>query len=499
MEKEKLPLATLHPISGEINSPDNNASNETNLREYSVSELAGSVKRHVETAFPRVRVRGECGRVTCPRSGHVYLDLKDENAVLSAIIWKGKASTLSVQPEEGLEIIAQGRLTTYPGQSRYQLIIEQVELAGVGALMALLEERRKKLLAEGLFDADRKKAIPFLPKIIGVVTSPTGAVIRDILHRLNDRFPRDVLLWPTRVQGDGAAQEIAAAIAGLNALPEKGNIARPDVIIVARGGGSVEDLWCFNEEIVLRSAAESQIPIISAVGHETDTTLLDHLADLRAPTPTGAAELSVPVRTALLAQLSDLSNRMPGALLRRIERERSRYQLAAKSLLPLDSLLLPLAQRVDRAGESLTSGLRQMVSEKRTKFARWSELNPETLSLRKQRAEKDFTSTTKGLSQAGRSLLEKQNLRLSGLAKLLNSLSYKSVLARGFALVRNDKGKMIRDAAQADPGMHLQLQFSKGRLEAQVLEAEEPAKQPSKAKKTSGRNQRLREKNRFKQ
>ena len=272
-----------------------------NAPEFSVSEISGVVKRMIEGEFSHVRIRGEVGRVSRPASGHLYLDLKDDRAVLAAVIWKGVASRLQTRPEEGMEVVATGRLTTFPGQSRYQMVIEDIAPAGAGALMLMLEKRKQALAAEGLFDAGRKQPIPYLPEVIGVVTSPSGAVIRDILHRLRDRFPRHVLIWPVAVQGEKCAPEVAAAIAGFNRLEAGGAIPRPDVLIVARGGGSIEDLWGFNEEIVVRAVAASRIPVISAVGHETDTTLIDHAADQRAPTPTAAAELAVPVRADLMA------------------------------------------------------------------------------------------------------------------------------------------------------------------------------------------------------
>ncbi|MGC9420140.1 MAG: exodeoxyribonuclease VII large subunit, partial [Rhodovulum sp.] len=272
-----------------------------NAPEFTVSEISGAVKRTIEGAFTHVRVRGEVGRVSRPRSGHVYLDLKDDRNVLASVIWKGVAGRLATQPEEGMEVVATGRLTTFGGQSRYQMVIEDIAPAGVGALMAMLEKRKAALAAEGLFAAERKQALPYLPGVIGVVTSPSGAVIRDILHRLRDRFPRKVLIWPVAVQGAACAPEVARAIRGFNALTPGGALPRPDLLIVARGGGSLEDLWGFNEEIVVRAAAESRIPLISAVGHETDTTLIDFAADRRAPTPTAAAEMAVPVRLELLA------------------------------------------------------------------------------------------------------------------------------------------------------------------------------------------------------
>ncbi|MGB3455807.1 MAG: exodeoxyribonuclease VII large subunit, partial [Litorimonas sp.] len=286
--------------------PEPEAPTLSNVPEFTVSELAGNVKRTIEEAFGRVRVRGELGRVTIARSGHAYLDLKDDRAVINSIMWKGTVSRLSLRPEEGMEVIVEGKMSTYPGRSNYQLIIDRMELAGEGALMALLEKRKKALAAEGLFAAERKRDLPFLPRTIGVVTSPTGAVIRDILHRLEDRFPVHVLVWPVLVQGDRAAQQIADAIKGFNSGT---GFPRPDVLIVARGGGSLEDLWCFNEEVVIRAAAASDIPLISAVGHETDTTLIDYVSDKRAPTPTGAAEVAVPVRDDLLEFVADLGLR----------------------------------------------------------------------------------------------------------------------------------------------------------------------------------------------
>ncbi len=314
-----------------------------NLPEFSVSEIAGLLKRTVEDAFPFVRVRGEISGLKIAASGHIYFDLKDDKAVLNAIIWKPVARALRLKPEAGLEVVCTGRITTYPGSSRYQIIVEQIELAGLGALMAMLEERKKKLAAEGLFDAARKKPLPFLPDVIGVVTSPTGAVIRDIMHRLNERFPRRVLLWPVNVQGEKAAGEIAAAIAGFNALKQGGAIPRPDLIIVARGGGSIEDLMAFNEEIVVRAAAESAIPLISAVGHETDTTLIDFASDRRAPTPTAAAEIAVPVRAELIAQTMELERRNLRAITRIISERRKNLQGAVRALPRADGIVRALA------------------------------------------------------------------------------------------------------------------------------------------------------------
>ncbi|MDB5523161.1 MAG: xseA, partial [Rhizobium sp.] len=295
----------------------------TNLTEYTVTELSGSIKRTMEAAFDQVRVRGEISGYRGPHSsGHAYFALKDDRARLEAVIWKGAFSKLKVRPEEGMEVIATGKITTFPGSSKYQIVIESLEPAGIGALMALIEERKRKFTAEGLFDPGRKQLLPFMPMVIGVVTSPTGAVIRDILHRISDRFPLHVIVWPVKVQGDGAGVEIANAINGFNALEPGGPIARPDVLIVARGGGSLEDLWCFNDEIVVRAAASSEIPLISAVGHETDWTLIDHAADQRAPTPTGAAEMAVPVKADLEAQVANLTARLSGSMNRQMDGRR---------------------------------------------------------------------------------------------------------------------------------------------------------------------------------
>ncbi|HEY9214920.1 MAG TPA: exodeoxyribonuclease VII large subunit, partial [Ancylobacter sp.] len=293
----------------------------SNAPDWTVTELSGALKRTVEDAFGHVRVRGEISGYRGPHSsGHAYFSIKDSGARLDAVVWKGVLGRLKLRPEEGLEVIAIGRITTFPGKSSYQIVIEQLEFAGAGAIMAMLDERKRRLAAEGLFDGARKRRPPFLPRVIGVVTSPTGAVIRDILHRLADRFPRHVLVWPVRVQGETSGAEVAAAIRGFNALPIGGPIPRPDVLIVARGGGSLEDLLGFSDEIVVRAAAESGIPLISAVGHETDITLIDFAADVRAPTPTAAAEMAVPVRGELVAEIQSLHARMGGALVRGSER-----------------------------------------------------------------------------------------------------------------------------------------------------------------------------------
>ncbi len=443
-----------------------------NVPEYSVSELSGAVKRTLEEGFEHVRVRGEVGRLSRPGSGHVYFDLKDESAVISAVAWKGVAGRWRFQPEQGLEVIVTGRLTTFPGQSKYQIIVETVEPAGVGALMALLEERRKTLAAEGLFDAGRKQELPYLPRVIGVVTSPTGAVIRDILHRLADRFPTHVIVWPVRVQGESSAAEIAAAIEGFSALPENGPIARPDLLIVGRGGGSVEDLWSFNEEIVVRAAAASAIPLISAVGHETDVTLIDYASDRRAPTPTGAAEMAVPVRGELIAYVADLGTRQRQALIRSTASLRDRLRAAERGLPRPTDLLSTARQRLDLASSRLSAGLAAAASAKRVSLARLdSRLSPRILSQRITVSRDRLDDRASRLLPAYRRLATQRADRLSGLDKLLVSLSHKSILARGFALVSDENGQLLRSAKELSSGRRIDIGFADGHAKAIVGDA----------------------------
>src|SRR5436190_3742868 len=324
-----------------------------NLPEYSVSELSQALKLSVEENFSHVRVRGEISGYKRHSSGHCYFALKDAEAVLDAVCWRQTAIRLSIRPEDGMEVVCTGRLTTYPGRSKYQLVVDSIALAGIGALLRILEERRQRLAAEGLFAAERKKKLPFLPEVIGIVTSPTGAVIRDILHRLADRFPRRILLWPVAVQGDGAAAQVASAITGFNRLPVGGPVPRPQLIIVARGGGSLEDLMPFNEEIVVRAAAASAIPLISAVGHETDTTLIDYASDRRAPTPTAAAEMAVPVRLDLVADLGNKSARLSGGLARLFDQRRLHLSGLARGLPDPGDLIGAATQRLDDRAERL--------------------------------------------------------------------------------------------------------------------------------------------------
>ncbi len=435
--------------------------------EYTVTELSHKLKRTVEEQFSYVRVRGEISKVTVAKSGHLYTDLKDESAVLNAICWKGALSHLSVRPEEGMEVVCTGKLTTYPGRSNYQLIIETMELAGQGALLKMLEERRKKLAAEGLFDAARKKKIPFLPKLIGVVTSPTGAVIRDIMHRLDDRFPSHVLLWPVVVQGAGAAAQVSAAIRGFNALEAP---YRPDLIIVARGGGSLEDLMPFNDEIVVRAAAESKIPLISAVGHETDTTLIDYAADLRAPTPTAAAEKAVPVRAELQATLIDSTRRMLTAQTRAITQHRTHLQGLARGLGDPKRLLETTMQRLDHLSSRLDLGLQSWLQRRSNKLVELSaKLSPQTLSRQVKDMLRQVTTAGERLRNTERKILQDRTIRLQNLSSLLESLSFERVLERGYAVVFDGKGEIVSSAKKA--AGDITLRFRDGEKAATIKES----------------------------
>jgi exodeoxyribonuclease VII large subunit len=454
----------------------------SNLLELTISELSAAIKRTVEDTFGHVRVRGEVGRVSRPGSGHVYLDLKDDRAVLSAVIWKGVVPGLKIKPEQGLEVIVTGRLTTFPGQSRYQIVIEQMEPAGVGALMALLEERKKKLGAEGLFAPERKKPLPFLPDVIGVVTSPSGAVIRDILHRLNDRFPRHVLIWPVRVQGEQSAGEVAAAIEGFNKLEPGGPVPRPDLLIVARGGGSIEDLWSFNEENVVRAAAASRIPLISAVGHETDTTLIDYAADRRAPTPTAAAEMAVPVRAELQAQVMERAQRLLRAQTRILEQGRAQVEGLARGLPRLQDLFALPEQRLDHASERLTRSLMNAVAAKEALFHKTEgRLTGKLIEMRLLEGTRRTADMSQRLQNAETRRLEDLRRKLDQTGRLLESFSYKNVLGRGFALVRDGEGKPVRGSAGLAGGAPLELEFAGDDRLGVIVAGEGAAPKPEKA------------------
>ncbi len=454
------------PETGEIREP------ASNLGEFTVTEISHALKRSIEDRFGHVRVRGEISGFRGPHSsGHCYFSLKDEGAKIDAVIWRGSFSRMRSKLQEGLEVIATGKLTSYPGKSSYQIIIENVEPAGVGALMALLEERKRKLAAEGLFDAERKKPLPYLPQKIGVITSPTGAVIRDILHRLQDRFPRHVIVWPVRVQGETAAAEVVAAIKGFNVMAEK-----PDLLIVARGGGSLEDLWPFNDEAIVRAVAESDIPIISAIGHETDTTLIDHAADWRAPTPTAAAERAVPVRTDLLAETASLLARQRRAISRVLQERKLRLQSAGRALPKPDDMLAIARQRLDGAAGRLPSSLRSNVQRHRLFLARSAgRLSLNVVRNRIDDGMRRVPDMGKRAERALRQLLAKRSDRFNAEAKLFQSMSYKSVLARGFAIVRDAAGKPLRAAAGVKPNANLSIEFADGEAQVRALKPTDQA------------------------
>ncbi|MDO9384830.1 MAG: exodeoxyribonuclease VII large subunit [Hyphomicrobiaceae bacterium] len=498
----------------------------SNVTEFSVSDLSNAIKRTLEDGFTHVRVRGEISGYRGPHaSGHCYFGLKDDKAKIEAVIWRTSFARLKVKPEEGMEVIAQGRITTFPGSSKYQIVVETLEPAGIGALMALLEERKKKLAAEGLFDDARKKPRPFLPRVVGIITSPTGAVIRDMLHGFEERFPTRVVIWPVRVQGDGSASEVAAAIRGFNAIAPGGRVPRPDVIIVARGGGSLEDLWGFNEEIVVRAAAESRIPLISAVGHETDWTLIDLAADARAPTPTKAAEWAVPKHSELSENTAKCALRLGTAMRRYLEAQRAHLKASARGLPSREGLLalprqrfdacdkrLGLAllsntrahtlrharltsrlhprlletrlarchDRLDRAARRSGDALARCTSTRRARFERLAgRLTPQPINVRIERLGERLSALDK---RAGRALLHavaQRRRSLNGSAQLLSSLSYRSILNRGYAVVRDAGGAMVRSVAGIAKGDRLDLEFSDGRIATDAVEGGQPSRPQS--------------------
>ena len=463
------------PVEG-VNSP-----------EFSVTELSGAIKRVIEGEFSHVRIKGEVGRVSRPRSGHIYLDLKDDKSVINGVIWKGVAGRLQTQPEEGMEVVATGRVTTFGGQSKYQIVIEDIKPAGMGALMALLEKRKTMLSAEGLFEESRKRALPYLPDVIGVVTSPSGAVIRDILHRLRDRFPRKVLIWPVAVQGAKCAPEVVRAIEGFNALQIGGAMPRPDLLIVARGGGSVEDLWGFNEESVARAAAASNIPLISAVGHETDTTLIDFVSDKRAPTPTAAAELAVPVRIELMAWLDRQSARMTTSLSGGLQRRSQRLLDLSRALPRLETLLDGPRQRLDttgaRLGPALMSGvqrrkvrlseaagglrpvaMQRMIGNERRRLdalsARMGPALARCVSIDQRR--QAVAAMAQRVADAGQQRVNAARDKIESMDRLRLTLGYEATLSRGYAVVRSD-GDVVTTKRAADKAQELEIQFADGR------------------------------------
>jgi exodeoxyribonuclease VII large subunit len=481
-----------------------------NEPEFSVSEISGAIKRAIESGFSHVRIRGEVGRVSMPRSGHIYLDLKDDKSVISAVVWKGVAGRLATHPEEGLEVVATGRITTFGGQSKYQLVIEDMKPAGVGALMAMLEKRKAALQAEGLFDPALKVDLPYLPEVIGVITSPSGAVIRDILHRLRDRFPRKVLIWPVAVQGKNCAPEVTRAIEGFNAMSLGGALPRPDLLIVARGGGSLEDLWGFNEENVARAAAASQIPLISAVGHETDTTLIDFVSDVRAPTPTAAAELAVPVRHELLASVAASEARMAQSVSNLLTMRQQRLRDLGRALPRPDTLLDGPQQKLDLWGDRLPAGLIKLVQGYRLRVSEWAgSLRPaslrraviaedkrlqalaprlapglirvvgakrEALGHRSDRLNvtplqqdmvrklKELSRLAGRLSDAGARQIGNWKEQIAALDRLRETLGYKATLRRGYAVVHGD-GAVVTSKKSASAATKLEVEFADGRLQ----------------------------------
>ena len=488
-------------------APDVASDTGSNAPEMTVSELSTRLKRTVEDAYSFIRVRGELGRVTVAKSGHMYCDLKDDKSVLNTIMWKGSVSRLGFRPEEGLEVVAEGKLSTYPGRSNYQLIADRMKPAGVGALMALLEERKKKFAAEGLFDQDRKQPLPFLPETIGVVTSPTGAVIRDILHRIADRFPVRVYVWPVLVQGEFAAEQVAQGIRGFNAIsPKARKIIRPDLIIVARGGGSVEDLWPFNDEQIIRAVSESEIPLISAVGHETDTTLIDYVADRRAPTPTGAAEIAVPVRTELFDRVEMLGFRARRSLSRGVENGQMRVRAAIGRMPKPETLIQSQRQRLDYASEKLGNSLKGVVAHTRRRLDK-AEARLQPVALQREivrrrtqvdtaamrggvamkrlvadaggqiaglsrryslrdprrnlmRQEERLNTVFTQVSAAMKYAVERKQQKLDAQARLLSSVSHENVLARGFVIVQKMTGELVRRASEVESAERLKLQFA---------------------------------------
>ena len=435
--------------------------NLINNLEYTVSELSNSIKRIIEDNFDYIRIKAEIGRVSKPNSGHIYLDLKDDTSVISGIVWKGNVNKLDIIPEEGLEVVCTGKVTTYSGQSKYQIIIENMEPAGIGALMALLEKRKDKLLKEGLFADDYKKDIPFLPKRIGVITSPTGAVIKDILHRIHDRFPVNVTVWPVKVQGESSSEEVIDAIEGFHLL-EQSNLEKPDVIIIARGGGSIEDLWGFNDEDLVRKVFESKIPIISAIGHETDITLIDLVADLRAPTPTAAAEMAVPVRKDLLVSTKDLFERIKNYINNRLDYEKRSLILIDKALPKLDTLLSNYNLRFNKTSSILNISLISMIKSYKDIFLRKVDHLKINNLIRNFDKSKDMhLNASDRLLKSASNIIDSKINSLQLQSGMLDVLSYNSVLKRGFAVIKDNNSKIVTNSKKLKVNDELMINFYK--------------------------------------
>ena len=449
------------------NFEDSQTNSVSNNPVYSVGEFSHVIKKLVETNFSYVRIRGEISRPSFPGSGHVYFTLKDADGTIAAIIWKYTIPRLSVKPEEGMEVICTGKITTFAGQSKYQIIVDNMEVAGEGALLKMLEDRRKKLLAEGLFNPEHKKRIPYLPEIIAVITSPSGAVIKDILHRLSDRFPSHVYIWPVAVQGEGSAKQVSNAIDQLNQLSKETNVKRPDLIIVARGGGSLEDLWSFNEEIVVRSVFNSTIPIISAVGHETDTTLIDFVSDLRAPTPTGAAEKSVPVRDELKARVGELGLRMHSSFLSKVNNNKDHLRNLVRLLGKPDQILDNKNQKLDYTFKDLENLFQNIFVDQKNKISQFAQrLLPPKVLINNLDAKKQLLDTK--FRNFIENLIDKKQTRFISSGKLLEAASFKRVLDRGFSLVMDSEGNPIKLSSQASNKALVNIKFADETRSAQL-------------------------------
>jgi exodeoxyribonuclease VII large subunit len=449
------------------NFEDSQTNSVSNNPVYSVGEFSHVIKKLVETNFSYVRIRGEISRPSFPGSGHVYFTLKDADGTIAAIIWKYTIPRLSVKPEEGMEVICTGKITTFAGQSKYQIIVDNMEVAGEGALLKMLEDRRKKLLAEGLFNPEHKKPIPYLPEIIAVITSPSGAVIKDILHRLSDRFPSHVYIWPVAVQGEGSAKQVSNAIDQLNQLSKETNVKRPDLIIVARGGGSLEDLWSFNEEIVVRSVFNSTIPIISAVGHETDTTLIDFVSDLRAPTPTGAAEKSVPVRDELKARVGELGLRIHSSFLSKVNNNRDHLRNLVRLLGKPDQILDNKNQKLDYTFKDLENLFQNIFVDQKNKISQFAQrLLPPKVLINNLDAKKQLLDTK--FRNFIENLIDKKQTRFISSGKLLEAASFKRVLDRGFSLVMDSEGNPIKLSSQASNKALVSIKFADETRSAQL-------------------------------
>ncbi|MEE2773437.1 MAG: exodeoxyribonuclease VII large subunit [Pseudomonadota bacterium] len=441
-----------------------------NVPEFTVSDISYVLKQMIEGEFSNVRVRGELGRVTRPTSGHVYFEIKDNKSILSAVVWRANVHKLNIFPEEGIEVVVSGSLTTFSGQSRYQINIENIEASGVGSLMLMLDKRRKKLLQEGLFSDVLKMSLPYLPASIGIITSPTGAVIEDILHRLRDRFPRQVLIWPATMQGEKCAEEVSAAIEGFNKLETSTGFEKPDLLIIARGGGSVEDLWGFNEEIVVRAASASQIPIISAIGHETDITLLDYVADRRAPTPSAAAEMAVPVRSDLIEKVETLNSRMTQQIFQFLDRQKSKTLDLHRAMPKPKSIVYDQVQYLDLIASQFENAFSVFLKEKRISLIKAAAdiLKPSLIMMEFENRRKNLVNISSRLEFVAQQIIKNSRNKLDELGRLQDTLSYKNTLLRGFVIVRDEEQRLVNSKRQAKDSQALLIEFKDGKLQVTV-------------------------------